>query len=83
MTFPRIRDLILAELASAHLFRAAPEVYPDSRLTEMGVDDLDRLCLAMNLEEAFGFEVSDDDAAGWNTVADIVALVERAGVGVE
>ena len=70
-----ILDIIRDELTSNHLFRAGPDVREDSSLSELGVDDLDRVAIAMRLEERFGIEVSDQAERSWATVSDVVAMV--------
>lgn len=70
-----IIGIIRDELASNHLFRAEPDVREDSSLSELGVDDLDRVAIAMRLEEQFGIEVSDKAERSWVTVSDVIAMV--------
>lgn len=70
-----VLDIIRDELTSHHLFRADPDVREDSSLSDLGVDDLDRVAIAMRLEERFGIEVSDKAERSWATVSDVVAMV--------
>lgn len=43
----------------------------------LGADDLVRLDLSMEVEEAFGV-VFPDDEFGFNTIGELIALTERA-----
>lgn len=43
----------------------------------LGLDSLDRLDLTLMLEEKFGISLPDRDMGRCQTVADVVALVER------
>ena len=45
---------------------------------DLGADSLDTVELVMELEEAFDIEISDEDAAGIQTVADVVNYIESA-----
>ena len=48
---------------------------------DLGMDDLDRICIANEIEERFGCELSDMEVERWASVDDVaqtVALVERA-----
>jgi acyl carrier protein len=43
---------------------------------DFGADSLDLVELVMNCEEAFGVEISDDDAEKMKTVGDVVRMME-------
>ena len=45
---------------------------------DLGADSLDTVELVMELEEAFDIEISDEDAAGIQTVGDVVNYIESA-----
>jgi acyl carrier protein len=56
------------------------EANPDSRLVDdLGLDSLDLIQLAINLEEAFGIEIPDDDVddPALGVVSGLIAYVER------
>lgn len=54
------------------------EIAPDSELTaDLGFDSLHRQQLAVELDEAFGIEVPDDDIAEWRTAEDVHTTVLR------
>lgn len=53
---------------------------PDASL---GLDSMDRICLAASLDEEFGIETPDADVEGWCSLNDVLATVARlAGAGV-
>lgn len=50
-----------------------------ARLNEdLGLDSLDRVEIAMGLEEEFDLDFPDDVIEGWRTVADVLASVQEA-----
>lgn len=52
-------------------------------IDDLGADSLDHVELTMAFEEAFGVEISDDEAEAVLTAGDAVKLmVRKAGVGV-
>jgi acyl carrier protein len=54
------------------------QVRDDMRLADdLNADELDRVELYIDLEEAFGVEVLDAHAESLVTVGDVIALVER------
>ncbi len=63
----KLRELLVDELG------VEPElIQPESTLVEdLGMDSLDALEVAMALEEEFRIEVSDEEVATWETVADL------------
>ena len=57
-------------------------VEPASRLRDdLGADSLDVVELVLAVEEAFGFEIDGDDSEAFETVADVIACVERHVAG--
>lgn len=68
--------------------RALPRIKPietaepsDHLTDDLGLDSLERVTIAMALEEMFGTEIPDRIVARWQTVADVIASVrERVGV---
>lgn len=45
---------------------------------DLMLDGLDRQKIALDLDEAFGIEISDQQLEGWVTVGDVVATITRA-----
>jgi len=54
------------------------DVEPHQNLSEIKIDSLEKLSMAMDLEEAFNIEMSDDEIEGFETVADVIDYVARA-----
>lgn len=72
-----ILALIADELAANHPARVRPEVHPDMTLAEIGCDAIDRIVIALAIEDRFGVTVTDEDKDDWHTVADVIATVEK------
>lgn len=47
------------------------------RIDSLGFDSIDEIEFTMSLEEEFGVDIADEDAASIRTIADATALVER------
>ena len=68
----RVKQIIVEELGVEK-----EKVVPTARLVEdLGADSLDVVELVMALEEAFDFEIPEDDAEKFRTVEDIVRYVQ-------
>lgn len=74
---PAILSLIADQLAANHPMRVRPEVFPETSLADLRVDAIDRLTIALALEDAFGIVVTDEAMHAWTCAADIVATAER------
>lgn len=68
--------IIRTELAWPLRYPPVPEITPDTMLGDW-FGPIDRICVQMALDEAFGFEISDAEAAAWQSVGDMIATVER------
>ena len=53
-------------------------VASDMLLSDIRVDSLEKLSIAMDLEEAYDIEISDDDVEQFTSVSDIVGYVKLA-----
>jgi acyl carrier protein len=53
-------------------------VASDMLLDDISVDSLEKLSIAMDLEEAYDIEISDDDVEQFTSVSDIVGYVKLA-----
>ena len=72
-----LRQTTLAVIAKVSKIEAAA-LRPDMDLVaDLGFDSAKSLELLVELEEALGIEVSDEQAAGLNSVGDILAVVDR------
>jgi acyl carrier protein len=69
----KIRKIIVEQLG------VQPEdVKPDARFVEdLGADSLDNVELIMALEEAFNFEIPDEDAERMRKVEDVVEYIKE------
>ena len=56
--------------------RERPDTTDETTLENLGMDSLDRVELLMGLEEAFAFEILDEDGDQWKTVGDVIGYVE-------
>lgn len=54
------------------------EVALDSTPESLGMDSIDEIEFVMALEEDFNIEIPDHEADKWETVADVVAAINRA-----
>jgi acyl carrier protein len=72
-------DTIAAQvLELAQVYAGRSRATTTSRLTEdLQMDSLDRVELAMDVEETFDLAINDDDSEGWTTVGSIVAYVTQ------
>ena len=69
---PRVRTIVHQLLAVD-----APEdsIPPDTAIADLGADSLDRVEIAMSLEDAFDIMITDDQARDIVTIADAARLV--------
>lgn len=71
-----LRETALAAIAKVSKIEAAA-LRPDMDLVaDLGFDSAKSLELLVELEEALGIEVTDEQAARLNSVGDILAIVE-------
>jgi acyl carrier protein len=66
--------IIRDEINRPFRYPPAPEITPET-LLDSWFTQMDRLTVQMALDEAFGFEISDAEAARWQSVADILGTV--------
>lgn len=67
---------LLVQIVCRHLSVEPPLVSRDAALVhDLGADSLDITELIMAIEEAFDIEITDEDAVGLRTVADVATLI--------
>lgn len=52
-------------------------IEPGSLLADLGLDDLDRDVIAMELGDAMAITITDESARNWLTIADILRSASR------
>lgn len=75
MIFEKVRDTL------AQQFEIDPELITmdTNIIDDIGADSLDVVELIMSLEDSYGIQISDDDAANLITVRKIVEYLEQLG----
>lgn len=69
----------LREVIADYSGIAADRITDDADIyDDLGIDSLEKVELAMMIEDEFGIEVHDSDLTRADTVADLSALVTRA-----
>jgi len=71
-------DQKLRELIAKHLGVDIEKVVDEARMIDdLGADSLDTVELVMEIEEAYGIEISDQDALKLITVGDCIKYVKE------
>ena len=70
--------IVLARVSGRHQSEIATDM---DLVGDLGIDSPRALELLLELEEALGVEISDAEAAGMETVSDVLACAERLGSG--
>lgn len=65
------------QLVADYLGKKLDEITLESRLTELGLDSLDRASLQLDFETEFDIEITDAEMQKLFTVADIVRFIEN------
>ena len=72
------RDIALAVLARV-AGKPQDEISTDMKLVgDLGIDSPKALELLLELEDALGTEISDEDASAMETVSDVIAYADRS-----
>jgi acyl carrier protein len=74
-TASALRDAVLAAVASACQPAMRVQVSEHATLAGLGLDSLDRITLAVAVEDATGLPVPDGALPGLRTVADLITLL--------
>jgi acyl carrier protein len=78
-TLETIREILASQLG----VNAATITETTTITEDLGADSLDQIELIMEIEEAFGIDMEEDDAARIRTVGDAVAVVDRLKSGIK
>ncbi|MEU9330923.1 acyl carrier protein [Streptomyces canus] len=78
MTGPSTHDTLIALLRShsPELRDGTAEPRPDNELTALGIDSLELLSLAADMEEAFDIDIDNAALGSAKTIADLLAILE-------
>lgn len=62
----------------AHILKVSKDtIKEESTLESLGADSLNRVEFVMELEEAFGIEIKDEEAENFSTVKDTVDYIQQ------
>ena len=78
MNTPDVISTTVYDLILASPMTKIKDVEPQQVLSEIKMDSLEKLSMAMDLEEAFKIEMSDEDIECFKTVSDVIGYVQRA-----
>lgn len=68
----KVRQIVGHSIAPNKAFGDASRLHHD-----LGLDDLDRLCIGLLIEDEFGHYPPDEALERCETVADLIAMVEQ------
>ena len=78
---PTVTDIVFEAILDNHAVRKAGKVQKidaSMLLDDLKVDSLEKLALAMDFEEQFSIDISDEDIEAFLTVGDFVSYLEKA-----
>jgi acyl carrier protein len=78
---PTITEIVFAAVLDNHAVKkagAVTQVDASMLLDDLKIDSLEKLSLAMDFEDQFSIEISDDDIETFVTVGDFIAYLENA-----
>ena len=78
MNTPDLISTTVYDLILASPMTKITDVEPEQVLSEIKMDSLEKLSMAMDLEETFKIEMSDEDIEGFETVSDVITYLQRA-----
>ena len=78
MNTPDVISTTVYDLILASPMTKIKDVEPQQLVSEIKMDSLEKLSMAMDLEEAFKIEMTDEDIEGFETVSDVISYVQRA-----
>ena len=78
MNTPDVISTTVYDLILASPMTKIKDVEPEHVLSEIKMDYLEKLSMAMDLEETFEIDMSDEDIEGFETVSDVITYLQRA-----
>lgn len=73
MIFEKITEILAEQLAADQ-----NTMTMDTKIAEdLGADSLDLVDLLMSMEDEFGIEITDEDAAELHTIGDVVNFISK------
>ena len=78
MNTPDVISTTVYDLILAGPMTKIKDVEPQQVLSEIKMDSLEKLSMAMDLEETFKIDMSDEDIEGFETVSDVITYLQRA-----
>ncbi|MBQ5911006.1 MAG: acyl carrier protein [Clostridia bacterium] len=73
MIFEKITEILAEQLAADQ-----NTMTMDTKIAEdLGADSLDLVDLLMSMEDEFGIEITDEDAADLHTIGDVVNFISK------
>lgn len=63
---------IISRYSMRHVYR---EATLDDTFRDLCLDSIDVTCIAMDVDEAFGCELPDEDVEKWSSVADVATTI--------
>lgn len=73
-------DKLVSQLILGNLATEIDTIESDTLLSELNIDSLEKLSLAVNLEESCDLEIPDEEIDDLESVGDVVECLERASV---
>tara|TARA_B110000902_G_C14032090_1_gene484469 strand:- start:59 stop:310 length:252 start_codon:yes stop_codon:yes gene_type:complete len=77
MNTPDVISTTVYDLILASPMTKIKDVEPQQVLSEIEMDSLEKLSMAMDLEETFKIDMSDEDIEGFETVSDVITYLQR------
>ena len=77
MNTPDVISTTVYDLILASPMTKIKDVEPQQVLSEIKMDSLEKLSMAMDLEETFKIDMSDEDIEGFETVSDVITYLQR------
>jgi|TARA_B110000879_G_scaffold209816_1_gene298447 acyl carrier protein len=78
---PTVTDIVFEAILDNHAVKKAGKVQKidaSMLLDDLKVDSLEKLALAMDFEEQFSIDISDEEIEAFLTVGDFVSYLEKA-----